>query len=318
MESRWVGSLLRAPRRPGRIVGFGGPVGRPQSGLNNAKDCLFQFVKMAASVGARVSVESLHWNTRAPYRGPTVAHERLWDVDHWNAYIMKHGGPQKVGLALLARQPPTHIVSAPGYHNHLSLNTIPTRQQGPGSALLVAHFHRALKPTQEILAIAESVTEASVARTSGRGRHSKLQASQGGPGRREEDVQLMLASPPLRDCARTCTPLCRGSRPRQGLGGCECFGDGPFETTMSLAAATRGVIRRRSAIVGAIVDMTVAADAKYFVGGMGISTFDRGVVDMRSTRDQYRAAPATPANCTFMVRRHRGQEPSLRHFTSFP
>ena len=40
--------------------------------------------------------------------------------------------------------------------------------------------------------------------------------------------------------------------------------------------------------------MTVAADAKYFVGGMGISTFDRGVVDMRSTRDQYRAAPATP------------------------
>ena len=51
---------------------------------------------------------------------------------------------------------------------------------------------------------------------------------------------------------------------------------------------------------------------------MGLSTFDRGVVDMRSTRDQYRAAPATPANCTFMVRRHRGQEPSLRHFTSFP
>ena len=64
--------------------------------------------------------------------------------------------------------------------------------------------------------------------------------------------------------------------------------------------------------------MTVASDAHYFVGGMGISTFDRGVVDMRSTRDQYRAAPATPANCTFMVRRHRGQEPSLRHFTSFP
>ena len=66
------------------------------------------------------------------------------------------------------------------------------------------------------------------------------------------------------------------------------------------------------------IPLTVAADAHYFVGGMGISTFDRGVVDMRSTRDQFRAAPATPANCTFMVRRHRGQEPSLRHFTSFP
>ena len=63
---------------------------------------------------------------------------------------------------------------------------------------------------------------------------------------------------------------------------------------------------------------TYCGRAHYFVGGMGISTFDRGVVDMRSTRDQYRAAPATPANCTFMVRRHRGQEPSLRHFTSFP
>ena len=96
-------------------------------------------------------------------------------------------------------------------------------------------------------------------------------------------------------------------------------GRGPFETTMSFggrdAASSFG---DASAIVGAIIDMTVAADAKYFVGGMGISTFDRGVVDMRSTRDQYRAAPATPANCTFMVRRHRGQEPSLRHFTSFP
>ena len=94
---------------------------------------------------------------------------------------------------------------------------------------------------------------------------------------------------------------------------------GPFGTSMTFggraAAASFG---EAAAIVGAIIDMTVAADADYFVGGMGLSTFDRGVVDMRSTRDQYHAAPAVPANCTFMVLRPRGREPSLRYFTSFP
>ena len=40
--------------------------------------------------------------------------------------------------------------------------------------------------------------------------------------------------------------------------------------------------------------------------------------DVDGLQKHFRAAPASPANCTFMVRRHRGQEPSLRHFTSFP
>ena len=109
----------------------------------------------------------------------------------------------------------------------------------------------------------------------------------------------MLASPPLRDCAADVQRLFVAvdlGLVKDSTDAAMLRGRGPFETTMSFggrdAAASFG---EASAIVGAIVDMTVAADAHYFVGGMGISTFDRGVVDMRSTRDQYRAAPATPA-----------------------
>ena len=226
---------------------------------------------------------------------------------------------------MLARAPPTQIASAPGYHNHLSLNTIPTRQQGPGNVLLVAHFHRALRPTKEILAIAASVTPQRPYGAAHLRVEDDIQSFKHHKAARvgvQKTFALMHASPPLRACAADVPRLFIAvdlGLVKDSTDAAMLRGRGPFETTMSFggrdAASSFG---EASAIVGAIIDMTVAADAKYFVGGMGISTFDRGVVDMRSTRDQYRAAPATPANCTFMVRRHRGQEPSLRHFTSFP
>ena len=89
----------------------------------------------------------------------------------------------------------------------------------------------------------------------------------------------MLASPPLRECAADVPRLFVAvdlGLVKDSTDAAMLRGRGPFETTMSFggrdAASSFG---DASAIVGAIIDMTVAADAKYFVGGMGISTFDR-------------------------------------------
>ena len=82
--------------------------------------------------------------------------------------------------------------------------------------------------------------------------------------------------------------------------------------------------------VGAIVDTVVLADAAYYVGYAGLSTFDRTLVDIRATRDQWDARLARPDNCTFTVGKnkqrgvadHQPNAPAgrvyMRHFRSLP
>ena len=72
------------------------------------------------------------------------------------------------------------------------------------------------------------------------------------------------------------------------------------------------------------------ADAAYYVGYAGLSTFDRTLVDIRATRDQYDARLARPDNCTFTVGKntqrgvayHVPNAPAgrvyMRHFRSLP
>ena len=109
-------------------------------------------------------------------------------------------------------------------------------------------------------------------------------------------------------------------------------GKGPFGST--LVFKDGGDIARRfgeaAASVGAIVDTVVLADAAYYVGYAGLSTFDRTLVDIRATRDQWDARPARPDNCTFSVGKnkqrgvadHQPNAPAgrvyMRHFRSLP
>ena len=83
---------------------------------------------------------------------------------------------------------------------------------------------------------------------------------------------------------------------------------GPFGST--LVFKDGGEIARRfgadaASSVGAIVDTVVLADAAYYVGYAGLSTFDRTLVDIRATRDQWDARPARPGNCTFSVGKNK-------------
>ena len=107
---------------------------------------------------------------------------------------------------------------------------------------------------------------------------------------------------------------------------------GPFGST--LVFKDGGEIARRfgeaASSVGAIVDTVVLADAAYYVGYAGLSTFDRTLVDIRATRDQYAARLARPDNCTFTVGKnkqrgvadHVPNAPAgrvyMRHFRSLP
>mgnify|MGYP006189772505 CR=1 FL=1 len=107
---------------------------------------------------------------------------------------------------------------------------------------------------------------------------------------------------------------------------------GPFDTTLVFK---EGDIARRfgadaASSVGAIVDTEILADAAYYVGYAGLSTFDRTLVDIRATRDQYDARMATPENCTFTVGKNRQRgvievradlpagKVWMRHFQSLP
>ena len=64
---------------------------------------------------------------------------------------------------------------------------------------------------------------------------------------------------------------------------------GPFGSTLVFKDGEE--IKRRfgaaASSVGAIVDTVVLADAAYYVGYAGLSTFDRTLVDIRATRDQW-------------------------------
>ena len=108
---------------------------------------------------------------------------------------------------------------------------------------------------------------------------------------------------------------------------------GPFGSTLVFKDGEE--IKRRfgadaASSVGAIVDTVVLADAAYYVGYAGLSTFDRTLVDIRATRDQWDARLARPDNCTFTVGKntqrgvadHVPNAPAgrvyMRHFRSLP
>ena len=110
-------------------------------------------------------------------------------------------------------------------------------------------------------------------------------------------------------------------------------GKGPFGSTLVFKDGEE--IKRRfgadaASSVGAIVDTVVLADAAYYVGYAGLSTFDRTLVDIRATRDQWDARMARPDNCTFTVGKntqrgvadHVPNAPAegvyMRHFRSLP
>ena len=69
---------------------------------------------------------------------------------------------------------------------------------------------------------------------------------------------------------------------------------------------------------------------RYYVGYAGLSTFDRTLVDIRATQNQYDARMARPDNCTFTVGKnkqrgvadHQPNAPAgrvyMRHFRSLP
>ena len=89
---------------------------------------------------------------------------------------------------------------------------------------------------------------------------------------------------------------------------------GPFGSTLVFKDGEE--IKRRfgeaASSVGAIVDTVVLADAAYYVGYAGMSTFDRTLVDVRATRDQYDARMARPDNCTFTVGKNKQLMDMLR------
>jgi hypothetical protein len=141
---------------PRAIIGIGGPprqalLGGPIAGLNNAKEALFQLCRRgrkisyptlrASSVLLRLAsvtameygmprgdgVEATRhrrrrWNARVPNTPPlpSIPHETLWDVDHWNAYVSNHSG---CGLPHMVRDRPTTLIKTPGFANSLWLNT---------------------------------------------------------------------------------------------------------------------------------------------------------------------------------------------------
>ena len=114
---------------PRAIIGIGGPprqglLGGPPAGLNNAKDALFQLCRR----GRRISYPTLRWNARVPNTPPlpSIPHEVLWDVDHWNAYVSNHSG---CGLPHMVRDRPTTLIKTPGFANSLWLNTFKSGTQ---------------------------------------------------------------------------------------------------------------------------------------------------------------------------------------------
>ena len=98
---------------------------------------------------------------------------------------------------------------------------------------------------------------------------------------------------------------------------------------------TRGALRRGRALASRPTSyLTVTrrngSYAAYYVGYAGLSTFDRTLVDIRATRDQWDARLARPDNCTFTVGKntqrgvadHVPNAPAggvyMRHFRSLP
>jgi len=86
---------------------------------------------------------------------------------------------------------------------------------------------------------------------------------------------------------------------------------------------------RQALLGGPPAGLNNAKDALY-VGYAGLSTFDRTLVDIRATRDQWDARPARPDNCTFSVGKnkqrgvadHQPNVPAggvyMRHFRTLP
>ena len=95
-------------------------------------------------------------------------------------------------------------------------------------------------------------------------------------------------------------------------------------------AMMRRTLLSLAVLATTITTTRAALDAAYYVGYAGLSTFDRTLVDIRATRDQYDARMARPDNCTFTVgknvpARGRVYQPNvpagrvyMRHFRSLP
>ena len=95
-------------------------------------------------------------------------------------------------------------------------------------------------------------------------------------------------------------------------------------------AMMRRTLLSLAVLATTITTTRAALDAAYYVGYAGLSTFDRTLVDIRATRDQWDARLARPDNCTFTVGKnkqrgvadHVPNAPAgrvyMRHFRSLP
>ena len=202
----------------------------------------------------------------------------------------------------------------------------------------MAHFHRALKPHPAILEVAK---RAAPPKPYG-GVHLRLEDDLRGYAAFmrsrlgvRTNFELMARTKALEACAAGSTKLYVAvgldvsNREDKKLLRAK---KGPFGSTLVFKDGEE--IKRRfgaaAASVGAIVDTVVLADAAYYVGYAGLSTFDRTLVDIRATRDQWDARPARPDNCTFSVGKnkqrgvadHQPNAPAgrvyMRHFRSLP
>mmetsp|Transcript_2838 Transcript_2838/g.8579 ORF Transcript_2838/g.8579 Transcript_2838/m.8579 type:complete len:389 (+) Transcript_2838:227-1393(+) len=300
------------------------------SGLNNGKDCFYHLCLLALRRGANVSFETVRWNARSPGRaGATLAHERLWDVRHWNQYVSKHGG-----LPYLVPGPPTSSIRTPGFENLLFLNTFSQPQtQNPSGTLRVAHFHRALRPAPDVLAAAA----AAAPKKPYGAVHLRLEkdldeyrAFKRARLGAKTTFDEMENTASLRACAQGVERLfvavavdeVSNAEDKAYL----AQKRGPFDSALAFHGGNLSARFGAAAlVVGAMIDMEICADAAYFVGYAGLSTFDRALVDVRATRDQWTAGLAVPGNCTFTIRRGDVGKPAgapsgvhVHHFTSLP
>ena len=303
-------------------------LGHYYAGLNNMKDALYTLCRQASEKRMNISYETLRWNARVPNHEPyaTIPHTTLWDVEHWNRYVAKHGG----GLPYLVRDQPTMLVPSPEFSNELFLNTFYESTQTPAGSLRVAHFHRALQPHTSILKVAE----AAMPRKPYGAVHLRIEDDlnhyprfvRGRLGVKTY-FDLMAKTTELRACALGVSKLYVAV----GLNSVTNSEDksllltkkGPFGTTLVLHEDLDSRFGQAAFAVGAIVDEIIVVDAAYYVGHAGFSTFDRAVVDRRATRDQWHERMAVPDNCTFTIVRYANgtvsmRRPEFRHLPSLP
>ena len=291
-----LGSQLRIHHRG--AIGCNSSLGGRRAGVNNAKDVLLGICHEALRRGVNVSHETLRWNSRPDKRkqGATVPHNELWNISSWNSYVDRHGG-----LPYLVKGAPQTTVGCSLFTNVLFMNTYANPGwQDPAHALVVAHFHRALVPHDRLRQMINTMAPPKPYGAL----HPRL----------EDDLRqyatfmkhrisarqvfdAMAASSPLGVCAEGINDLfvAVGDVSDKADAALLSAGHGPFGTRLAFRGADT------SLLVGAIVDMAIAADATYYVGYGDKSTFDRAIFDLRSLREYYKAGPLVPAKCTYTL-----------------